>query len=73
MILVVYLSHRIFHPVAVSFFSPNQFFGRGLQVAKLRNLRKNVVHIYRSTRLAFFFFFFFIKKTIFAWGIELFV
>ena len=51
MILVVYLRHGIFHPmVAVVFiFSPNQFFGRGLELSKLRNnLRKKVVHRYFS-------------------------
>ena len=44
-ILVVCVGLGIFYPVAADFFfSPNQFFGRGLNLPKLRNLRKNVVH-----------------------------
>ena len=29
----------VFHPVELAF-APNQFFGRGLELLKLRNLRK---------------------------------
>ena len=38
-----------------SFFSPSKsVFGRGVELSNLRNLRKKVVHLYRSTRLLAF-------------------
>ena len=51
MLLVVYLGHWIFHPVSGFIFFLNQFFGRGLELPKLRNLGKKVGTLYRSTRL----------------------
>ena len=49
MILVVYLGHAIFHPAAVVYFFKSVF-GRGLELSKLRNLRKKAVRLYRGTR-----------------------
>ena len=51
MILVLYLGHEIFHPVAVFLLFPNQFSREGLKLPKLMNLRQKVVHLYRRTRL----------------------
>ena len=50
MILAVYLGHGIFRPVVVLSFSPNQFVG-GMLSSKIEEPQKNVVHLYRSTRL----------------------
>ena len=40
-LVVIYLRHEVFHPVAVLFFSQNQFWlKRGHKLPKLKNLRK---------------------------------
>ena len=53
MILVVYLYHRIFYPVvAVFFYQTGSWVKKGISSAsKVRNYRKKVLHLYRSTRL----------------------
>ena len=48
MILAVYLGHKIFHPVAVLFFSKSVM-GEVLSSQIEEYLRQKVVHLYRST------------------------
>ena len=47
---IVYLDHKIFHPVPVSF-SPNQFWG-WIVSPQIEESQKKRVDLYRSTRLA---------------------
>ena len=50
MIVVVYLDHGIFHPVAVLFFSKKQFLGEVLSF-QIEEPQNEVVNLYRTTRL----------------------
>ena len=53
MILVVYLRNGIFSSGVAVFFFSKSVFGRSLELPNCGNSEKNVVHLYRSTRVFF--------------------